>query len=48
MVLGPRAQLIPTTAAPASSNRRQASGKGTPSTVSSGQYGAKVMTAGTP
>lgn len=48
MVRGPLAQLIPTTAAPASSRRRQASGIGTPSIVSSGQYGAKVMTAGTP
>lgn len=48
MVRGPLAQLNPTTAAPASSRRRQASGIGTPSIVSSGQYGAKVMTAGTP
>lgn len=48
MVLGPLPQFTPTTAAPASSRRRHASGIGTSSVVISGQYGVMVITAGTP
>ena len=48
MVAGPRAQLSPTTAAPASSNFRHASGIGISSVVSSGIYADRVITAGRP
>lgn len=48
IVRGPLAQFSPTTAAPSSSNRLQASGIGTLSVVMSGQYAANVITAGKP
>lgn len=48
MVRGPLPQFTPTTAAPASSKRRQASGNGTSSVVISGIYAVIVITAGTP
>ena len=49
MVSGPLIQLSPTTVAPASSRRKQASGRGTPSNVKSASLtGANVTTAGRP
>ena len=48
MLFGPRAQLSPTTAAPASSSWRQASSNGIPSIVESLPQAARVITAGAP
>ena len=45
---GPLLQFNPTTLAPASSRRRQASGNGTSSKVTSGTNAVSVMTAGKP
>ena len=48
MTDGPLAQFKPTTEAPASSKCRHASGIGTSSTVRSGAYAVRVITAGQP
>ena len=48
MVLGPREQLRPTTAAPLASSLRLASMTDTSSTVRSGKYTAIVIAAGNP
>ena len=48
IVRGPRMQLSPTTAAPASSRRRHASSGVQPSRVSGARWTASVMTAGSP
>src|SRR3546814_6279729 len=48
MVLGPRLQFSPTTAAPASAKRLQASSGLRPSRVSVARWKVSVMTAGSP